>query len=206
LVLVAAALAMVWAVNFSGCALQQAAGPAPSPSPGAAESAEPTATATPPGASVAITYTRPGDYLASFSVVKYSGTRLLETHDSASRRNSSIVLFEGGLPTWEFAADRGLLGHLGLHKNLAPHKIAYGQLPKGFVATMPPSGPPEPLEPGRFYIFSVTRNSGITSYEAVKVLEDGSLEGYRAEPMAGSSFQLCCNVTSDFIRPSAAVQ
>ncbi len=204
-----AALAALWTLNLPGCALNQYVSPssAPSRSPAATESAEPTATPTPPpGASVDITYTRNGDYLASFSVVKYTGTRLLETHDTASRRNSSIVLFEGGVPTWEFAADRGLLGHLGLDKAFAVQKVVYGELPKGFVSSTPPSGPPEPLEPGRFYIFSVTRNSGITSYEAVKVLDDGTLEGYTAEPMAGSSFELCCNVNSDFISPTEGAQ
>ncbi len=200
--LLGAALAVTWMVNFPGCALRQAAAPEASPSPAATESPEPTPTATPPGASVDITYTHSGDYLLSFSVVKYTGTRMLETHDSDSRRNASIVLFEGGVPTWEFAAGRGLLGRLGFDQDFAVHKVVYGQLPKGFIASTPPSGPPEPLEPGRFYIFSVTRNSDITSYEAVKVLDDGSLEGYGAEPMAGSSFELCCNVSSDFIRPS----
>lgn len=201
--MIGAALAIIWIVNVPGCAqIRTVATPEASPSATATESAEPSATATPPGASVDITYTHPGDYLVSFSVVKYSGTRLLETHDTDTHRNSSIVLFEGGVPTWEFAADRGLLGHLGFDTDFAVRKVVYGQLPKGFISSMPPSGPPEPLEPGRFYIFSVTRHSGITSYEAVKVLDDGSLEGYVAEPMAGSSFELCCNLNSDFISPT----
>jgi hypothetical protein len=205
--LLGAALAVIWMVNVPGCAqLRTATTPEASPSPAATESAEPTPTATPPGASVDITYTRNSDYLVSFAVVKYTGTRLLETHDSDTRHNSSIVLFEGGVPTWEFAAGRGLLGHLGFDQDFAVHKVVYGQLPKGFVSSMPPSGPPEPLEPGRFYIFSVTRHSGITSYEAVKVLDDGSLEGYSAEPMAGSSFELCCNLNSDFISPTGPPQ
>ncbi len=207
LALLGAAIAAVWMINVLGCATQQFAASSPSPSPVAIESAEPTATPTPPpGASVDITYTHKDDYLVSFSVVKYSGTRLLEAHDSDSKRNTSIVLFEGGVPTWEFGADRGLLGHLGFDQSFAVAKVVYGQLPKGFISSTPPSGPPEPLESGRFYIFSVTRNSGITSYEAVKVLDDGTLEGYAAEPMAGSSFELCCNVNSDFISPTESQQ
>lgn len=202
-----AALALTWMVNVPGCTqLRTAITPEASPSAAATESAEPSATATPPGASVDITYTHNGDYLVSFSVVKYTGTRLLETHDSDSKHKTSIVLFEGGVPTWEFAADRGLLGHLGFDQDFAVKKVVYGQLPTGFIESMPPSGPPEPLEPGRFYIFSVTRNSGISSYETVKVLDDGSLEGYTAEPMAGSSFELCCSVSSDFISPSEPQQ
>jgi hypothetical protein len=199
-----------WMVELPGCATHRysLSSPSPSPSPAETEAAEPTPTPTPPppGASVDISYTHKGDYLASFSVVKYTGTRLVETHDSDTHRNTSIVLFDGGVPTWEFSADRGLLGHFRFNQDFAVHKVVYGQLPKGFVATTPPSGPPEPLEPGRFYIFSVTRNSGNTSYEAVKVLDDGTLEGYSAQPMAGSSFELCCNIAADFISPSEPPQ
>jgi len=199
--LAVAALAIVCLVNFPGCAALHtpAAAPEASPAPIVAEA---TPTPTTPGASVDITYTHAGDYLVSFSVVKYSGTRLLSTPGIGSKRNASIVLFQGGVPTWKFAANSGLLGHLGFDKDFAVDKVVYGQLPTGFVESMPPSGPPEPLEPGRFYMFSVTRHSGVSNYEAVKVLDDGSLEGYAAEPMAGNSFELCCNVASDFISPA----
>ncbi len=38
------------------------------------------------------------------------------------------------------------------------------------------------------------------------MLEDGTLEGYSAQPMAGSSFELCCNIAADFISPSEPPQ
>jgi hypothetical protein len=75
------------------------------------------------------------------------------------------------------------------------------------VQTIPDAEPPEPLEPDNFYIFSVTRKSGSISYEAVKVNADGSLEAYEADPRAGTSFRLCCNLSSDFtvVAPPAVV-
>ncbi|MGH7933000.1 MAG: hypothetical protein ACREQN_07500, partial [Candidatus Binataceae bacterium] len=57
---------------------------------------------------------------------------------------------------------------------------------------------PEPLEPDHYYIFEVSRGSGSISWEAVKVSADGSLESYVAEPRAGTSYRLCCNVGLDF--------
>jgi hypothetical protein len=50
-------------------------------------------------------------------------------------------------------------------------------------------------------VFQIERQSGSTSYQAVKVLADGSLQAYNAQPRAGSSYLLCCNVTSDFPEP-----
>jgi hypothetical protein len=77
-------------------------------------------------------------------------------------------------------------------------EVQYGVVPRHFVQSTPDSGPPEPLEPNHYYIFSVMRVSGSTNYEAIKVEADGSLEGYDAEPRAGTSFRLCCNVNADF--------
>ncbi len=212
--MLAGAAILVWMLNLPACSMRQSAASSASQSTLATsqstlttESSESAATPTPtPGASVDISYTHGGDYLVSFAVVKYSGARLLETHDADSKHNTSIVIFDGGVPIWEFAADRGLLGHLGFVKTFAVKKVVYGELPQGFVESTPPSGPPEPLEVGHYYIFSVTRSSGITSYEAIKVLDDGSLEGYTAEPLAGSSFELCCNLSSDFISPTEPAQ
>jgi hypothetical protein len=84
--------------------------------------------------------------------------------------------------------------------------VKYGQMPAGFSQTAPDSGPPEPLEPSTYYVFSVTRASGSTSFEAVKVDSDGSLEAYAAEPRAGTSFSLCCNVSADFSASAGAPQ
>jgi hypothetical protein len=44
----------------------------------------------------------------------------------------------------------------------------------------------------------VTRASGSTNYEAIKVEADGALEAYEAEPRAGTSFRLCCNLSAGF--------
>jgi hypothetical protein len=208
LAMLAGAAVFVWMLNLPACSMHQSGASSASQSTLTTESSsEPTSTPSPtPGASVDISYTHGGDYLVSFSVLKYSGTRLLETHDADSKRNTSIVIFEGGVPIWQFAADRGLLGHLGFVKTFAVKKVVYGELPQGFVESTPPSGPPEPLEVGHYYIFSVTRNSGVTNHEAIKVLDDGSLEGYTAEPLAGSSFELCCNLNSDFISPTEPAQ
>jgi hypothetical protein len=54
---------------------------------------------------------------------------------------------------------------------------------------------------GSLTVFQIERVSGSTSYQAVKVLADGSLQAYNAQPRAGSSYMLCCNVTSDFPEP-----
>ena len=85
------------------------------------------ATPTPltPGASVDITYTHAGVDLVPFSVVKYAGTRLLAAKGGGSKSTASIVLFQGGVPTWKFAAGRGLLGRSPLDRlqaELARHE------------------------------------------------------------------------------------
>jgi hypothetical protein len=38
----------------------------------------------------------------------------------------------------------------------------------------------------------------------VKVNGDGSLEAYEADPRAGSSFWLCCNLAGDFTLTASA--
>ncbi|MGH7906666.1 MAG: hypothetical protein ACREP6_08560 [Candidatus Binataceae bacterium] len=202
------------AITLLACALGMAACAAhknvSSPSQAVAS---PSAAATPsessnnapsgPGASIAISYSHRGDYLLSFSVVKFAGARLLMTHKLGPDRLASIVILNGGVPVWQFSPDRGLLAHIGFDKEFAVHTVQYGELPKGFVEQTPPSGPPEPLEPGRYYVVSVTRSSGTSNYEAFKVREDGSLDAYAARPLAGSSYELCCNVSPDFALSTA---
>jgi hypothetical protein len=80
--------------------------------------------------------------------------------------------------------------------------IEYGELPKGFVPDQPESGPPPPLAPGAYYIFEIERASGAVSYQAAKVRSDFSIQAYDAEPRAGTSYKLCCDVSSDFPEPS----
>ena len=74
-------------------------------------------------------------------------------------------------------------------------------MPPHFPQVLPEEGPPEPLDRGVYYVFQIERASGSTSYQAVKVLADGSLQAYTAQPRAGSSYVLCCNVAADFPEP-----
>ena len=55
-----------------------------------------------------------------------------------------------------------------------------------------------PTEEGLAEILGTTRN---VTREAVKVLADGSLQAYNAQPRAGSSYLLCCNIASEFPEP-----
>ena len=87
---------------------------------------------------------------------------------------------------------------LGERKSYAVSQVNYGKLPANFISTIPDSGPPQPLQPDHYYVFTVARASGVTSYEAVKVNGDGSFEAYVAEPRAGDSFRLCCDLAADF--------
>lgn len=192
---------MALVLDLWACATHKAGAPPPEAS--ATAQASPQAQSTPepppgPGASVNISYARPGDYLKSFSVTKFVGARLLTTRKIGPGQVSSISILSGGVPVWEFHAGSGLLSHFGFDKQFAVDKVFYGALPKSFVQETPPSGPPEPLEPESYYVFSVTRNSGSQSYEVVKVNDDGSLQGYAAQSLAGSSYELCCDLSPEF--------
>jgi hypothetical protein len=170
--------------------------------------ATPTAGATPPSdassgaeAKVHINYSRPGDFLSSLIVTKYSGAETLKT--VATRDGAAtIVRLDGGIVVWQFAVEKSMLTGVPLigpaEQRYSPTEVKYGDLPDHFVESMPDFGPPEPLEPQHYYVFAATRGSGSVSYEAVKVNGDGSLEAYEADPRAGSSFWLCCNVADDF--------
>jgi hypothetical protein len=132
---------------------------------------------------------------------------LLPVH--AERTGAVLVRFEGGEPVWEIAADRGMsisvLGHMpGVDesKKFALGEVTYGVLPKHFVKVEPDNSDPEPLETGKYYIFTVRRGSGSIVYQAVHVADDGSVEAYDAQPRAGTSYELCCDVPSDFANSS----
>jgi hypothetical protein len=106
---------------------------------------------------------------------------------------------------WEIKADTGVFSKLpvlGSGDKFAVKSVAYGKLPDHFAQVTPDSGPPEPLETGHYYIFTAQRASGVLSYEAVRVEADGSLDGYAAEPRAGTSYALCCDVSPDFVQPA----
>lgn len=159
--------------------------------------------APPPGpdAKIHISYSRPNDFLNSLTVTEYSNAETVLA-ESGKDPSASIIRFEGGVIVWQIEITKSLLTDvpmLGKRKSHAVTEVTYGKLPAKFVATIPDSGPPPPLEPDHYYVFTVTRASGATSYEAVKVNSDGSLEAYAADPRAGDSFRLCCNLTPDFV-------
>jgi hypothetical protein len=156
-------------------------------------------------AKIHIDYGSERDYLSSLTVTKYPAAYALDTARGGSDANASIFRFDGGVPVWQIQVDRGVLSDLPGLGNRSEYRLSevqYGVVPRHFAQSTPDSGPPEPLEPNHYYIFSVMRVSGSTNYEAIKVEADGALEGYDAEPRAGTSFRLCCNVNADF--PGAA--
>jgi hypothetical protein len=143
-------------------------------------------------------------------MTKYSGATILATSPAGSNGIASVVRFDGGAPMWQINVEPGMFSEMPLGfsaKNYALSEVKYGNVPPHFVQTIPDLGPPEPLEPDHFYIFSVTRKSGSISYDAVKVNADGSLQAYEADPRAGTSFRLCCNLSSDFaiVAPPSAI-
>jgi len=154
-----------------------------------------------PEAKIHIDYGSERDYLSSLTVTKYPAAYALDTARGGKDANASIFRFDGGVPVWQIQVDRGVLSDLPGVGNKGAYRLSevqYGVVPRHFVQSTPDSGPAEPLEPNHYYIFSVMRVSGSTNYEAIKVEADGSLEGYDAEPRAGTSFRLCCNVNADF--------
>jgi hypothetical protein len=154
-----------------------------------------------PEAKVQINYSHPGDFLSSLAVTKYSGAQILKTLTTKDG-TATVVRFEGGVLVWQFAVAKSMMAGVPLigheERRYSPTEVKYGILPDHFEELMPQFGPPEPLEPQHYYVFAVTRGSESVSYEAVKVNGDGSLEAYEAEPRAGSSFWICCNVADDF--------
>jgi hypothetical protein len=165
--------------------------------------AETSDNAPPPGsdAKINISYSRPGDFLNSLAVSEYSGAETVLT-ESGKGPSASIIRFEGGVVVWQIAVTKRLLADipmLGERKSHALKQVIYGKLPADFVSTVPESGPPQALQADHYYVFTVTRASGAISYEAVKVNGDGSLEAYAAEPRAGDSFRLCCDLSADFV-------
>jgi hypothetical protein len=185
----------------SGCAAHKSTDRAVSQTEVNAPQTTDTAPLPGPEAKIHISYARPNDFLGSLTVTKYSAAQTLLTLDAKNSGAASIVRFDGGVGVWQVDVDKSLLSDvpvLGRDKGYSPTEVKYGAVPARFVQSVPDGGPPEPLEPDHYYIFTVTRASGSASYEAVKVDSDGSLEAYEAEPRAGTSFRLCCNVGADF--------
>jgi hypothetical protein len=212
-----AALTLATLIGLSGCAAKkQAKAQAPASAQaqageesGTIESPSAQATPAPSTATVHIGYAHRDDYLQSLSVAKFAAATVILTRTRKSG-TASVVRFEGGEPVWEIKADRGvsgtLLGHVpGVDENrkYAIDAVTYGKVPKHFAKVEPDNSDPEPLETGKYYIFTVHRAVGATSYQAVRVAFDGSIEGYDAQPRAGTSYELCCNIAPDFAGSSS---
>ena len=157
----------------------------------------------PPSATVEISYSRPNDSMERATVSKYFGAEVIQTTQTHSGRSASVIRFDGGVPVWEIRADRSLAGRISDigSSGWAVKQLEYGKVPPHFTQVLPDAGPPEPLERGSFYVFTIERSSGTVSYQAVKVMADGSLQAYAAQPRAGSSFLICCGLASDFSEP-----
>jgi hypothetical protein len=154
-----------------------------------------------PDAKINISYSRPGDFLDSLTVTEYSGAETVLT-ESGKVPQATIIRFDGGIMVWQIGVMKKLLADVPMFRERKSHAVAqviYGKVPAHFVSIVPESGPPQPLEPDHYYVFTVTRAYGATSYEAVKVNGDGSLQAYAADPRAGDSFRLCCDVAPDFV-------
>jgi hypothetical protein len=196
---IAAAIAL--SCMISACALFKRSAPPPASSSAGAIGSN-TANEPQPGpeAKINISYSKPGDYLSSLVVTKYAAANTIAT-EPKEKGAATTVLFEGGVVVWQAdispSTFSGIPG-LGSRQPYIVRHVKYGEIPQGFQQTAPDNGPPEPLEPDTYYVFSVIRASGSTNYEAVKVQGDGSLVAYEADPRAGDSFQLCCNVAPDF--------
>ena len=157
----------------------------------------------PPTATVEISYSRPKDSMERATVSKYFGAEVIQTTQTHSGRSASVIRFDGGVPIWEIRADRSLAGRISDigSSGWAVKQLEYGKVPPHFSQVLPDAGPPEPLDRGSFYVFTIERSSGAVNYQAVKVLADGSLQAYAAQPRAGSSFLICCGLASDFTEP-----
>jgi hypothetical protein len=156
-----------------------------------------------PSANIAISYKEKGDSLERVTVVKFFGADAMQNIARDATHQETMVRFNGGVTVWQFKASRSTIGSITGVRNsqYALKGVTYGRVPKDFEQVIPDEGPPEPLDRGSFYVFEVTRASGTTSYQAVKVEGDGSLVAYNAQPRAGSSYLLCCNVEEAFTEP-----
>jgi hypothetical protein len=192
----AIALMLVWMSSvLFGCSMLKKNSAAPEPIVVDDQTPMP---ATP--TSIQISYAKPDDTLQSVAVSTFTGANTLRTISDGDNE-AAVVRFDGGVPVWKFHANRSLLNPL----SKTPYHVTsveYGKLPNGFVQDQPEVGPPPPLDAGGYYIFAIQRASGATSYQAVRVKLDFSLEVYDAEPRAGTSYKLCCDVASDFAEPT----
>lgn len=160
-----------------------------------------------PAAKIQITYAHADDTLTSLRVTQFTGATLLLKELQSDGKTVSLVRFDGGAPLWAIRADHSMLNPLSVLssiKEYRPTTIEYGKLPAGYVQEVPDQGPPAPLDPGSYYVFKIVRASGSTNYEVIKVESDGAVQGYDADPRAGTSYSLCCNVPQSFLELNPA--
>jgi hypothetical protein len=186
------------AVGFSACSWLKSSGESPEYIAVEDQTERPT---TP--TSIQISYAKAGDTLQSVSVSQFTGAAILRTSGEGDNQ-SSLVRFDGGVPIWKFHSSRSMLNPISEIEK-TPYRVTsieYGKVPRGFEQDTPESGPPPPLFGGGYYIFAITRASGAVSYQAVRVRPDLTLQVYDADPRAGTSYSLCCNVSTDFPEPT----
>ncbi len=165
------------------------------------------ASQTPLIATVQIDYSRRDDFLRSVTVTKFTAASMIPIAPGQEKSGASIVRFDGGgVPIWQIHADEGVTRELltaiplvAAGRKYAVSKLRYGELPRNFLQSIPETGPPEPLEAGSYYVFEVDRASGSTSFDAIKIDSGGTIESYEAQPRAGESYALCCNLSPDFV-------
>jgi len=156
-------------------------------------------------ASIQISYAKPSDTLQSVVVSQFTGAAVLRTSGSGDNE-ASLVRFDGGVPIWKFHASKSVLNPLSAIEKTPYHvtSFEYGKVPAAFEQDAPETGPPPPLYSGGYYIFAITRASGVVSYQAVRVQPDLTLQVYDADPRAGTSYNLCCRISTDFAEPTPA--
>jgi hypothetical protein len=196
-----AIIAFAFTIGLTACSMLSNSSAHQSPASPSSDQSADSSSPSGPEAKIQISYSHPHDFLSSLSLTKYSGATVLATEPAGAHGTASVVRFEGGTPLWEISIKPGMFSHMPIGaspETYAIKEVKFGVVPPHFIQVVPDSGPPEPLEPGHFYVFSVTRKSGSISYDAVKANDDGSLEAYEADPRAGTSYRLCCNLPSDF--------
>lgn len=133
---------------------------------------------------------------------------------SSDGHTRSLVRFSGGTMIWRIEpkpVKRTLLSRASpfsvlsdipvanVNGELRVETVAYGKLPRGLIQSLPESGPPDPLETGEYYMVKVERAFGVTSFQVVRLDPGGEIVVYDADPRAGDSYELCCDVSSGFL-------
>jgi hypothetical protein len=164
---------------------------------------------------VHIEYSEKRDFLRSLDVIEYQRAQLLKALYRPGGRERALVRFSGGTTVWRIEpkpVKRTLLSRTSpfsllseipvadVNRDLRVEAVTYGKLPKGLIQTLPSSGPPDPLEIGEYYMVKVERALGVTNYQVVRLDPNGEIAVYDADPRAGDSYELCCDVAAEFFK------